>query len=46
MISEMSGHPMDGSALAPELAANTEAVLREAGVPEERIALLVAAATR
>jgi formyl-CoA transferase len=42
----MSGHGMDGRALAPGLAADTEAVLREAGVSEERIALLVAAATR
>jgi hypothetical protein len=42
----MSGHAMDGRALAPALAADTEAVLREAGVPEERIALLVAAAAR
>jgi crotonobetainyl-CoA:carnitine CoA-transferase CaiB-like acyl-CoA transferase len=42
----MSGHTMDGSALAPALAADTEAVLREAGIPEDRIALLVAAASR
>ena len=42
----MSGHAMDGSALAPTLAADTEAVLREAGIPEDRIALLVAAASR
>ncbi|HEX5067091.1 MAG TPA: CoA transferase [Myxococcota bacterium] len=42
----MSGHAMDGSALAPALAADTEAVLREAGIPEDRIALLVAAASR
>ncbi|HVN38404.1 MAG TPA: CoA transferase [Myxococcota bacterium] len=42
----MSGHEMDGSALAPALAADTEAVLREAGIPEDRIALLVAAASR
>ena len=42
----MSGHGMDGSALAPALAADTEPVLREAGIPEDRIALLVAAATR
>jgi crotonobetainyl-CoA:carnitine CoA-transferase CaiB-like acyl-CoA transferase len=42
----MSGHAMDGSAPAPALAADTEGVLREAGVPEDRIALLVAAASR
>ena len=43
---QMSGYAMDGSALAPALAADTEAVLREVGVPEDRIALLVAAASR
>jgi crotonobetainyl-CoA:carnitine CoA-transferase CaiB-like acyl-CoA transferase len=43
---QMTGHAMDGSALAPTLAADTEAVLREAGIPEDRIALLVAAASR
>jgi crotonobetainyl-CoA:carnitine CoA-transferase CaiB-like acyl-CoA transferase len=43
---QMSGHPMDGGALAPELAADTEAVLREAGVSEDEIALLVAAASK
>ena len=42
----MSGHAMDGSTLAPRLAADTEAVLREAGIPEEQIKLLVAAASR
>lgn len=42
----MSGHAMDGGAPAPALAADTEAVLREAGLPDERIALLVAAASR
>jgi formyl-CoA transferase len=43
---KLSGHPMDGTAPAPELAAETEAVLREAGLPEAEIALLVAAASR
>jgi crotonobetainyl-CoA:carnitine CoA-transferase CaiB-like acyl-CoA transferase len=42
----MSGHAMDGRAPAPALAADTEAVLREAGIPEDRIALLVAASSR
>ena len=42
----MSGHAMDAAAPAPELAADTEAVLREAGVPEHEIALLVAAASK
>ena len=42
---KMSGHPMDGTALAPDLAAHTEAVLREAGLPDDEIELLVAAAS-
>src|SRR5262245_10730127 len=41
---KMSGHPMEGTALAPDLASDTERVLRESGVPEDEIALLVAAA--
>jgi crotonobetainyl-CoA:carnitine CoA-transferase CaiB-like acyl-CoA transferase len=43
---QMSGHPLHGTAPAPTLAADTEAVLREAGLPEEQIALLVAAGTK
>jgi hypothetical protein len=39
----MSGHALDGAVPAPALSADTEAVLREAGVPEEHIALLLAA---
>ncbi len=42
----MSGYPLDGTAPAPALAADTETVLREAGVPDDQIALLVAAATK
>jgi crotonobetainyl-CoA:carnitine CoA-transferase CaiB-like acyl-CoA transferase len=41
----MSGFALDGTAPAPALAADTEAVLREAGVPEDEIALLVAVAS-
>ena len=41
---QMSGHALDGAVPAPALSADTEAVLREAGVPEEHIALLLAAA--
>ena len=38
---KMSGHSMPGDALAPALAADTAAVLAEAGVDDETIALLV-----
>jgi crotonobetainyl-CoA:carnitine CoA-transferase CaiB-like acyl-CoA transferase len=41
---QMSGHGLDGTAPAPALSADTEAVLRELGVSEEDIALLLAAA--
>jgi crotonobetainyl-CoA:carnitine CoA-transferase CaiB-like acyl-CoA transferase len=41
---QMSGHALHGTAPAPALSADTEAVLREAGVPEDSIALLVSAA--
>jgi crotonobetainyl-CoA:carnitine CoA-transferase CaiB-like acyl-CoA transferase len=41
---QMSGHALHGTAPAPALSADTEAVLREAGVTEDEIALLVAAA--
>lgn len=40
----LSGYAMTGDAPAPALAADTERVLREAGVDDETIALLVAAA--
>jgi crotonobetainyl-CoA:carnitine CoA-transferase CaiB-like acyl-CoA transferase len=43
---QMSGHAMDAAVPAPDLAADTEAVLREAGLSEDEIALLVAAASR
>lgn len=43
---QMSGHALSGTALAPDLAADTAAVLRAAGVPEEEVALLVSAASR
>jgi crotonobetainyl-CoA:carnitine CoA-transferase CaiB-like acyl-CoA transferase len=42
----MSGHALDGTTVAPDLGADTEAVLREAGVSEDEIAVLVAAAAR
>jgi formyl-CoA transferase len=42
----MPGHVLPGTAPAPALSADTEAVLREVGVSEEEIALLVAAASR
>jgi crotonobetainyl-CoA:carnitine CoA-transferase CaiB-like acyl-CoA transferase len=42
----MSGHALHGTTPAPALGADTEAVLREAGVSEDEIALLVAAASR
>src|SRR5262249_29755262 len=41
---QMSGHALDGTAPAPALSADTEALLREVGVSEEHIALLLAAA--
>ena len=40
----MSGHALIGDAPAPLLAADTEAVLREAGVDDETIALLLSSA--
>ena len=40
----MSGHAMVGDSPAPILAADTAGVLKEAGVDEETVALLVAAA--
>ena len=41
----MSRHPMPGAAPAPALGAHTAEVLKEAGVDEETIALLVAASS-
>jgi crotonobetainyl-CoA:carnitine CoA-transferase CaiB-like acyl-CoA transferase len=41
---QMSGHPLHGTAPAPALSADTAAVLRELGVSEDDIALLLAAA--
>lgn len=41
----LSAHPMPGTATAPGLSADTGAVLREAGVDEELVALLVAVAS-
>lgn len=41
---QLSGHPLTGTSPAPLLAADTEAALREAGVDEDTIALLVAVA--
>jgi len=43
---QMSDHPLDGTAPAPALSADTEAVLREIGVSEEDLALLLAAAAK
>jgi crotonobetainyl-CoA:carnitine CoA-transferase CaiB-like acyl-CoA transferase len=42
----MSGHALHGTSPAPALGADTEAVLREAGVSDDEIAVLVAAASR
>jgi crotonobetainyl-CoA:carnitine CoA-transferase CaiB-like acyl-CoA transferase len=42
----MSGHTLHGTTPAPELSADTEAVLREVGVSEEDITLLLAAASK
>ena len=42
---KLSAHPMPGTATAPLLSADTGAVLREAGVDEETVALLVAVAS-
>lgn len=42
---KLSAHPMPGTATAPLLSADTAAVLREAGVDEETVALLVAVAS-
>jgi crotonobetainyl-CoA:carnitine CoA-transferase CaiB-like acyl-CoA transferase len=42
---KLSAHPMPGTAVAPLLSADTAAVLREAGVDEETVALLVAVAS-
>ena len=41
----MSAHPMPGAAPAPVLGTDTAAVLAEAGVDEETIALLVSVAS-
>ena len=41
----MSGYAMDGTAPAPALGEHTAEVLAEAGVDDETIALLVAAAS-
>src|SRR5262245_44017586 len=43
---QMSGYPLDGTAPAPALSADTEAVLREIGVSDEDLALLLAAASK
>jgi len=42
---QMSGHEMPGTALAPALGADTLAVLSEAGVDDETIALILASAS-
>jgi crotonobetainyl-CoA:carnitine CoA-transferase CaiB-like acyl-CoA transferase len=41
---QMSGHALSGTTPAPELSADTEAVLRELGIAEDDIALLLASA--
>jgi len=41
----MSAHALEGTTPAPALAADTEAVLRELGVPDEDIELLLASAS-
>jgi len=41
---QMSGHALHGTTPAPALSADTEAVLREVGVSDDDIALLLAAA--
>ncbi|MDX2167717.1 MAG: CoA transferase [Deltaproteobacteria bacterium] len=41
---QMSGHGMPGTAPAPELSADSELVLRELGLSEDDVALLLAAA--
>jgi crotonobetainyl-CoA:carnitine CoA-transferase CaiB-like acyl-CoA transferase len=41
---QMSGHALEGTRPAPALSADTEAVLREVGVSEEDLAVLLAAA--
>ncbi len=43
---QLSSFRLEGSAPAPMLAQHTEEVLREAGIDEESVAILVAAATR
>ena len=43
---QMSGHALDGTALAPALSVDTEAVLRELGLSEEDLELLLAAASK
>jgi crotonobetainyl-CoA:carnitine CoA-transferase CaiB-like acyl-CoA transferase len=40
----MSGNPMPGTAPAPALGADTEAILSEAGVDDETLALLLTSA--
>ena len=42
---KLSAHAMPGTAVAPHLSADTAAVLREAAVDEETVALLVAVAS-
>ncbi len=43
---QLSGFHLAGTALAPKLSQHTEEVLRESGVDEDTIALMVAAASR